>query len=331
MIEELYQASSMLLYFSSLLIIACAFFYFLRKRGNFRSNIFLALFFIAFGLALVRNGLILNGQIGTDDVLSSVLWNTIWFGPLFFYYIKINIYPHYILRGSDLKHFVLPIAQTLTHILISIQALSNAEYLNGYFKYLYSIEGVIFLLTFFPYIILSFRYIKYAGVSEPNQPYWRQQKLLWLKRITKVLYVLAFVNSTYVITNFLSKFIFTNELTSLPSYFLFAEFSFSLIAIWIAYQAVKLVIGRAYSYTMESQNLSGWEVLLKKEKIFLDADLNVFQFLNKKDEQEQLFNGVRKERAAYLRSLRTQQKYSKHELKSLIYRSGYPNHWIYKK
>ena len=108
MIQELYHISGILLYFSCLCISSCAFLYFFRKRGNYRSNFFLALFFIAFGMALIRNGLILSGQIEPDNQLTSALWNIIWFGPLFFYYIKLIIYPHYLLRGSDLKHFVLP-------------------------------------------------------------------------------------------------------------------------------------------------------------------------------------------------------------------------------
>ena len=331
MIQELYHISGILLYFSCLCISSCAFLYFFRKRGNYRSNFFLALFFIAFGMALIRNGLILSGQIEPDNQLTSALWNIIWFGPLFFYYIKLIIYPHYLLRGSDLKHFVLPIAQTLTHIVISIQALINPEQENTYFKYLYSIEGIIFLLTFFPYIILSFRYIKYATVSEPSQPLWREKKLLWLKRITKVLYVLAFINSTYVITNFLSKFIYADELSSLPSYFLFSEFSFSLIAIWIAYQAIKLVLGKAYIYKENSAENQNFTDLLHKEKIFLDADLNVSLFTKKKTEQKALYTLVLKERANHLRNLRKHGKYGTHELKSLIYRAGYPNHWIYKK
>ena len=328
MIEKLFQASSIILYFSSLCIILCAFFYFLRKRGNYRSNIFLAVFFIVFGLALTRNGLILAGYIHMDNQLTAILWNTIWLGPLFFYYIKLNIYPHYLLRGSDLKHFVLPIAQSLSHLFLSIQAMNNPEQQADLLGYLYSIEGILFLLTFFPYIILSFRYIKYAGVSERQQPYWRKQKLLWLKRITKVLYVLAFINSSYVITNFLSKFIFVDELASLPTYFLFSEFSFSLIAIWIAYQAMKLVIGKAYAYSETDQR--DIDLLLNREKIFLDADLNVSLFRKEKEEQKQVYNKVRSARAAYLRNLSMHTKYSKHKLKSLIYRSGYPNHWIYK-
>ena len=57
----------------------------------------------------------------------------------------------------------------------------------------------------------------------------------------------------------MSKFIYADELSSLPSYFLFSEFSFSLIAIWIAYQAIKLVLGKAYIYkenSAENQNFT---------------------------------------------------------------------------
>jgi hypothetical protein len=44
-----------------------------------------------------------------------------------------------------------------------------------------------------------------------------------------------------------------------------------------------------------------------------------------------LYTLVLKERASHLRNLRKHGKYGTHELKSLIYRAGYPNHWIYKK
>ena len=91
---------------------------------------------------------------------------------------------------------------------------------------------------------------------------------------------------------------------------------------------MKLVIGKAYAYSETDQR--DIDLLLNREKIFLDADLNVSLFRKEKEEQKQVYNKVRSARAAYLRNLSMHTKYSKHKLKSLIYRSGYPNHWIYK-
>lgn len=328
--EGLNFFGGILLNTSALAAISCAVYYFLRRKGNFRSNIFLGGFLLVFGLALIRNGLVLFNILNPENLYLALLWNTLWLGPLFFFYIKLNIYPHYILRGSDLKHFVLPLAQSITHLIFILIGMSNKNFQENIGPLQYPIEGVLFIITFFPYIILSFRYVKFAGAKKETIPLWKINKLNWFNRIVKVLFVLAFINSSYIILNFLSRFIFSNELSSLPTFFIFSELSFGIVATWISYQASKLIVGKAYKYLPEESSPT-FESLVKSELPFLDADLNEKRFVDNASDHQRLVEWISASRAAYLRKLTNHPSYTKHQLKSLIYRSGYPNHWIYTK
>lgn len=328
MFEIIHVLGAGILQISALTCLLCAVLYLIRKKGNYRSNRFLSAFFLVFGLSLIRNSLIVSNTIDVNLALSAPLWNTLWFGPLFFYYIKLNIYPHYLLRKSDLKHFILPLFQFIVHLLLAFKGLNSGQNLNEQFNLIASAEGVLYLFTFFPYIILSFRYIKFAQASEKLN-YWRKQKLLWLKKITKVLYLLVFVNALYVIMNFLSKFVLPEELSSLTSYFLFSELSFGLIAIWICYQAIKLIVGKAYKIWNNKGQLS-FEKLIQQDYIFLDADLDE-KYIPLDMEKKELLRQINRQRSIFLRQLMEHPQFSKHELKSLIFRAGYPNHWIYTK
>ena len=326
MFENLNVIAAFILQISTLTCLLCALLYLGRKKGNFRSNRFLSAFFLVFGLSLFRNGLLVSNMMEVNMVLSSPLWNTLWFGPLFFYYIKLNIYPHYLLRKSDIKHFILPLLQLIIHIALAITSLVSNQNFEQQFNDLASVEGVLYLFTFFPYIILSFRYIKFAQASEKLN-FWRKQKLFWLKKITQVLYLLAFVNALYLVLNFLSKFVFMEELLSLTSYYLFSELSFGLIATWICYQAIKLLRGKAYKY-WEAKEQYSFEKILQKEHIFLDADLDE-KYLPIELEKAEILRQINKQRAIFLRQLMEHPQFKEHDLKSLIFRSGYPNHWIY--
>ena len=88
--------------------------FFLKRSGEKRANFFFGALLITFGLTLLHNILDLTGFFDMHQRWYSFpIYYTLAFPTLLFYYVKLNLYPTYRFRWTDLKHFILPIFQWL--------------------------------------------------------------------------------------------------------------------------------------------------------------------------------------------------------------------------
>ena len=305
----------------------------LRKYGNIRSNLLLSALMLVFSLALVRNGLLL--LFNQDDLFhieQIPLWYTFSIGPLLFFYVKLSVYPQYLLRYSDLKHFILPTIQFIFYWLsFFFSAFGNTTFSELYKMYhLKSIEGFLFLMSFFPYLILAFRYVKYDQAQlEGQEDFWKFRKNKWLSKILKVLYVLAAVNSLYIIMNFAVEEIASVALESVTNYLILTEISFGLLVIWIVYNSFKLITGKAYQHFPKlNENLIDFEELIRYQKVYEDPEFNASKYTvgRKGEDLFFLLNSFRWNK--YL-ELKKHAKFSSHEKHSLIYRVGFHSKKIF--
>ena len=91
--------------------------FFGKSSGDRRSNICYGLLLIAFGLTLLHFWLVLGGIYERYPSLYFIpVYYTLAIPTLFFYHVKLSLYPQYQFRRSDLKHFILPFGQLIFFI-----------------------------------------------------------------------------------------------------------------------------------------------------------------------------------------------------------------------
>ncbi len=103
---------------------------------------------------------------------------------LFFYYVKLTLYPQYRIKASDTKHFILPLGQLL--YLFAIWWIPSLRLPGG--RYFYNpfyggFEQALFISLFPAYIIFAYEYYRRrarrAGLSAASQRVlWYVHKLI---------------------------------------------------------------------------------------------------------------------------------------------------------
>lgn len=103
---------------------------------------------------------------------------------LFFYYVKLTLYPKYRIKASDTKHFVLPLGQLL--YLFAIWWIPSLRLPGG--RYFYNpfyggLEQALFILLFPAYIVFAYQYYrrraKQPGISQASlRVLWYVHKLI---------------------------------------------------------------------------------------------------------------------------------------------------------
>ena len=66
------------------------------------------------------------------------------------------------------------------------------------------IEGGLFIITFFGYLLMAYRYIKYKQgiLKRKGGLHWEIKKVDWVRKVLKMLFLLGCLNTTYVVVNF---------------------------------------------------------------------------------------------------------------------------------
>ncbi|MEM6396139.1 MAG: hypothetical protein AAF741_07305 [Bacteroidota bacterium] len=87
---------------------------------------------------------------------------TLWLPVLLFYYIKLTLFPRYRPRVSDLKHFALPVGQTLYFVLMWLMPdLRHPDDGRFFYSPFYGgFEQALFLFGVPIYLIFSFQYFR---------------------------------------------------------------------------------------------------------------------------------------------------------------------------
>ena len=176
---------------------------------------------------------------------------TYFFGPLLFFYVKASLFPDFKLGWRDLKHFLLPIAQASFFFFMVFQSpeVKSQRWVYDY-SLLYGTFGYpIYLLLFTAYSYFAYRFIKFKlkALEHINHTDYEKKHVIRLKKMVKGLYFLLMINSSFIISNFLSSYFLRYALTNNSLYRFFSDFSFAAMIVWVGaygyYRVMRSIIG----------------------------------------------------------------------------------------
>ena len=177
------------------------------------------------------------------------------FGPLLFYYVKATLYENFALKRSDLKHFLLPMAQFsfFVFILFIDPQLKRDRWEND-FSPLYGTFGYpVYLLLFTTYSYFAYRFIKFKikALDHIEHSKYEEKHVQRVRKMVKGLYFLLLINSSFVICNFLSQYFFHYALNFNPIYRFFSDSSFAAMIIWVGAYGYYRVMRTVFSQETE--------------------------------------------------------------------------------
>ena len=214
--------------------ISIGFLFFLKRSGEKRANYFYGLLLITIGLTLLHHILrIADFYEHYPKFYFLPIYFTLAFPSLLFYYVKLNLYPAYRLKKTDIKHFILPVGQVIFFIIIFMTAL---EYKSNFGRYFYNpffgaFEQFLYLSTFFSYLYFSYRYIKRRKKSLKSAK--ERKQILYLKNLVKVLFILFGIHSAFVVADFISYEFLNINLRTVKPYAALGVLSFAALVFWL--------------------------------------------------------------------------------------------------
>ena len=329
--------------------------YLFRITGNKKANNAFGWLLIVFAIALIR---ILINRLGIIEADVSLyflpLWNILFFGPLFFFGVKFSLYPGYQFRWSDMKHLFVPFLQLFFYwyIFLFYTKVQQVDlFKNTINPTLKIAEGVVFIMMLFGYVGLAYRYIKYkqATLKKLNGYAWERMKTRKLNRMVKGFFVLAVLNTFYVVADFVAYYFYG----IINMFGWLGDFSFALILYWLGYNGYKLIFPFIKRLREGSRQIEEWEVQelvkavsekLSKEKWYLNPELRAHHlakqlnttavFLEQaiqNEEQRSFFDKVNGYRAKQVQADMHNPRLQAHETLSLAYNAGFTTKKEFKK
>lgn len=269
----------------------------IKRTGNEKANTFLGLLLIAFSLALLNNLLFHTKFYDKQpEFWLQPIWFTLSFGPLLFYYVKFTLFPTYKLRSTDSKHFILPIWQASFYLFTGLQDTESKQQIweNFIAPFYGVIEGGLFLISFFGYLLLAYRYVRYKQKNVETHGYqWEFKKNNWIRRVLKMLFILGCINAIYVVINFISYQFFDLNLYTNPLFTWSINLTFAAMLYWLGFMAYnhqflllsdnveyqKIITNHQQDYrnSPEALALLQRQIVLKlsKEKLYRNPDLKL--------------------------------------------------------
>ncbi|MCB0663446.1 MAG: hypothetical protein KDC24_11950 [Saprospiraceae bacterium] len=215
-------------------------FYFMRERADKRPDWFFGALLFTFALTLVHNLILHQNLIKEHPGLWFLpVYFTLSLGPLFFFFVKLRLFPNYTLRWTDLKHAILPLGQFIYFLWfftrpIDIRIEMGRQFWSPFYG---AMEMVLYIVTFSSYLLFSYRYIRYKKAVIRNQSGIQQSSLqvFWLKRLVKVLFVIFLFNAGYIITDFFTYELFNINLHLIKGFDYIGSLSFAVMMLWLAF------------------------------------------------------------------------------------------------
>ncbi len=226
--------------------VAAAVFVF-RKNENKRADYYFAGFLLAFAFTSLHHVLILEGVYSAHpELLFLPVYFTLSFGMLLFYSVKLRLFPAYRFVGSDAKHFFLPVGQLL--YFLGIFLLTSVAYREKFGREFGSpfyggLEMALYIATFYAYQFGAYRYIhfKISALRKKQEGGQAMFEALVLRRMLRVMLILFWINSAYIVADFvLSKLLLLN-MHNLRGFTRFGELSFAAMAGWAGLSGVQLL------------------------------------------------------------------------------------------
>ena len=224
--------------------------YCFRHFGNRKANLCFGILQLVFGLAITNNLLARSGlMLEYRQLYFLPIWYTLSFGPLLFYYIKFTLYPSYQIRSSDGKHFILPIVQTVFYLSIGFRSVAFKSYIWEAFiaPFYKTAEGVAFVASFFSYLAISYRYIKYRQATLRRKgSNWERRKVKRFQNMMKLLFALTCLNTFYIITDFVTYNYFNLTLYKTAWFSILGDISFVAMLLTLSIHGWRVLYGRLH-------------------------------------------------------------------------------------
>ena len=219
--------------------------FFLKRSGEPRANRVYGAWLLLGGLTQLHFALDFAGYFKAYPALKYLpIYFSLWLPVMLFGYVKISLYPGYRLRGTDLKHLLLPVGQTLYFLAIwLLPALRHDEGRYFWNPFYGALEQGLFLAGWPLYTLFAALYLR----QKRKQLAGRALPRLWwyLRKLMKgvLLFVLAY--GILAVADFLAYKYHWGDLRSRSWYAGAQALSFTVLLLWlVVYGAQVLVWGR---------------------------------------------------------------------------------------
>jgi hypothetical protein len=227
-------------------LVAAAFL--LRKNENKRADWALAGFLMAYSLTALHHVFILKDVYKADPSLTALpLYFTLSLGVLLFFSVKLRLFPSYKFEGSDIKHVILPFGQFA--YFLGACLLTDGVLVRRFYSPFYGgLEMALYIFTFYTYQFAAYRYIRFKisalrKKKEGGQPMY---EALVLRRMLRFMLLLFWVNSGYIITDFVMYELLQLNMHDFRGFTRFGDLSFATMAGWAGLTGVQLLMKPPY-------------------------------------------------------------------------------------
>ncbi len=224
--------------------------YLFRRNARKKGDLSFSLLLFAFAFTLVHQLLILLNLYDTrPELLFLPIYFTLSFGPLLFFAVKLWLYSTYRFEWSDLKHAILPTLQFLYFGFFFFQdtefKLSWNQERHFYSPFYGGMEMLLYIITFYAYLYSAWRYVRYKNASlRHSRNESAKRSVLLLKRLVQVLFALFWINSGYIITDFVVYEFLKFNLHSIKGFTRFGDLSFAALGLWTAWWGMRSFVKR---------------------------------------------------------------------------------------
>lgn len=219
-----------------------------RQGPNRRADAVFATLLLAYALTCVHHALILQGVFHRQPQLAALpLYFTLAFGVLLFFSVKLRLFPAYRFVGSDIKHALLPVGQFLYFLLVWLFADWNLER-RFYSPFYGGLEMAFYIFTFYTYQFAAYRYVQYkiSALRKQQQGGQLLYETLVMRRMLRVMLVLFWVNSGYIVTDFVMYELLQLNMHNFRGFTRFGDLSFVAMAGWAGLTGIQLLLKPPY-------------------------------------------------------------------------------------
>ena len=216
--------------------------FFFKRSGEVRANRLYGALLIAGGLTQLHFLLLFSGATRVSPQLEYLpIYFTLWLPVLLFFHVKLNLYPGYRLRVSDLKHFIFPVAQLL--FFVGVWLFPSFRRPGG--RYFYSpfyggLEQALYLVIWPAYIVFAYQYLRRrrAQLGRRSLP-----RLLWyVRKLLKgsMLFVIAY--AILALSDFIGFKYFFVDLRDRAWYAGAQSLSYTVLLLWLSVYGFQVLL-----------------------------------------------------------------------------------------
>ncbi len=224
----------------------------LRKNENKKADYFFAAWQFAFALTATHEVLVLQDIYREHpQYLFLPVYFTLSLGMPLFFSIKLRLFPAYKFVASDIKHFILPVGQFLYFLLLF--SFTDTAFRQNVGRKLYSpfyggLEMGFYIATFYFYLFGAYRYLRYkVAALRHSDAGWPLNEALQLRRLIRVMLVLFWINSAYIVADFVMYELLHLNMHNFRGFTNFGDLSFALMAGWAGWMGAVLLLKRHYN------------------------------------------------------------------------------------